>query len=93
MSTVTPKRSTYLTETLVGQATNHTPYGRVGEAIEPQPNGCWLYRGRTDQYGRATVYGKQVAVHRFVFRDTAGLSHPGRAPSAPPMRDARMLQP
>ena len=28
---------------------------RIGKGIEPQPNGCWLWKGRADKYGETSV--------------------------------------
>lgn len=41
---------------------------RIGRYIEPQPNGCWLFNGIADQYGRAWFTGRRLlVVHRFVY--------------------------
>ena len=49
---------------------------RIGERIEPQPNGCWLYRGHTNKYGMTStrVDGKVFGfgVHRFVYETLVG---------------------
>jgi len=45
---------------------------RIGELIEPQPNGCWLYDGEPDAYGRQTVAGQRVVAHRYVYEVLVG---------------------
>lgn len=45
---------------------------QVGRMIEPQPNGCWLFKGRPDDYGDATVGGTRIRAHRFVYETLVG---------------------
>jgi hypothetical protein len=41
---------------------------RIGKRIQPQPNGCWLYRGDPDTYAKtALARGWPITVHRFVY--------------------------
>lgn len=50
---------------------------RIGENIEPQANGCWIYRERPNQYGRVSVRGQTVLVHRFVYEKLMAPIPPG----------------
>jgi hypothetical protein len=46
---------------------------RIGERITPQPNGCWLFNGKPEQYGMAwSRQGRPVSVHRFVYETLVG---------------------
>ncbi len=45
---------------------------RIGERIEPQPNGCWLYNGITDRYVRLRMPGGHQQAHRFVYETIVG---------------------
>lgn len=45
---------------------------RIGSQIVPQANGCWLWRGRTDIYGKANEHGSQLTVHRYVYEILVG---------------------
>lgn len=47
--------------------------GRLGRLIEPQPNGCWLYRGGLSAgYGYASEHDRTIIVHRFVYETLVG---------------------
>lgn len=41
----------------------------LGRRIEPQPDGCWIFRGDPDNYGiaRYSPQGRTLVVHRFVY--------------------------
>lgn len=54
------------------QPNDDNPQTRIGRNIQVQANGCWLYGGRQDRYGRAILNGKSVAVHRFVYEVLVG---------------------
>ena len=47
---------------------------RIGSLIERQANGCWLFRGATDRYGRTWLPGqrRQVIVDRFLYEALVG---------------------
>ena len=67
----------------IGQATTvvdiglhsprRTPEEVIGSRVQPQPNGCWLYDGDADAYGRSSAFpGTPVSVHRFVYETLVG---------------------
>jgi HNH endonuclease len=45
---------------------------RIGAQIEPQHDGCWLWRGNPDTYGKPNQHGSSVLVHRYVYRILVG---------------------
>lgn len=47
---------------------------RIGEKIQPQPDGCWLYTGGTQAYARVqgNRQGRQMQAHRFVYEVLVG---------------------
>ena len=47
---------------------------RIGALVQAQPDGCWLYRGKLDEYGRAWLphQKRQVTVHRWVYEILVG---------------------
>lgn len=55
-----------------GAANDTNPETRIGRHVRVQPNGCWLYNGKTDRYGRAIILGETIAVHRFVYETLVG---------------------
>lgn len=40
---------------------------QIGALIDRQPNGCWLFKGRADTYGRIRVPDGFQQVHRYVY--------------------------
>lgn len=46
----------------------------LGQRIQPQPDGCWLFDGRADQYGRIQQIdsGPQLPAHRIVYEVLVG---------------------
>lgn len=61
-----------LSERKRGAANDDNAETRIGRHVKPQPDGCWLYNGKTDRYGRARVAGEDVPVHRFVYETLVG---------------------
>lgn len=62
-----------VTSASVGLA-DETIEARIGRRVQVQADGCWLYRGESERYGRhrdarADV---NVAVHRFVYETLVG---------------------
>ncbi len=54
-------------------AADSSPEARVGQRIEPQPNGCWLYDGEPDEYGRVYLgHGVRKVAHVFVYETLVG---------------------
>lgn len=45
---------------------------RIGERIKPQPDGCWLYNGRADEYVSIRTKAGQSSVHRWVYSTLVG---------------------
>lgn len=51
---------------------------KVGKKIKPQPNGCWIYNGSTDAYGRVNLRSipgasiERPVAHRFVYEILVG---------------------
>lgn len=55
-----------------GEGTDANPETRLGQRIQPQPNGCWLFDGKASEYGRFYVGRGQVLAHRFVYETLVG---------------------
>lgn len=47
-----------------------SPEARIGRCIQPQPDGCWLYNGRSDGY--VIVHGVHTSLHRWVYETLVG---------------------
>ena len=45
---------------------------RIGSLIDPQPNGCWIYRGPGGDYGHAKIAGRYQFIHRYVYDHLVG---------------------
>lgn len=43
---------------------------KIGKNIQPQANGCWLWKGNADEYGLPGYLG--IVVHRFVYQTLIG---------------------
>jgi len=58
----------------VSRSVDDSIEAKVGAHIQPQPNGCWLFNGRSDSYARHRMFGltSAVAVHRFVYETFVG---------------------
>jgi hypothetical protein len=39
----------------------------IGRCIEPQSDGCWLFRNRPDEYGTLRIAGAYFVAHRWVY--------------------------
>lgn len=46
--------------------------GRIGRQVVVQPNGCWVLKGKADEYGVIVVGGKSYLAHRFIFERLVG---------------------
>lgn len=66
-----------LSERKRGAVNDDNAETRIGGLIQPQPDGCWLYAGRTDRYGTSRIAGEHVTVHRFVYETLVGRIPPG----------------
>lgn len=47
---------------------------RIGELVQVQDNGCWLWQGPIGAkgYGRSNLRGKQESAHRMVYEELVG---------------------
>lgn len=44
----------------------------IGQRIKPRADGCWIFDGNPDGYGKVTVRGHFVRVHRWVYETLVG---------------------